>query len=132
MKLISTLLGLAMLGGVAFTSGTASAMPAMNPAPVSQNPLVQQTALVCNEWGHCWHRPSYGYYYHPHYYGYYHPHYYGGWGWHHRYWHPHYYGGWGWHHHYYGGGWGWHHHYWHPHYYGGWGWHHWHHWHHYW
>src|ERR1700742_1071787 len=88
MKLISTILGLAMLGGVAFTSGTASAMPAMNPAPVSQNPLVQQTALVCNEWGHCWHRPSYGYYYHPHYYGYYHPHYYGGWGWHHRYWHP--------------------------------------------
>jgi hypothetical protein len=109
MKMISTLVGLTMLGGVALSSETASAMPAMNPAPVSQNPLIQQTALVCNQWGHCWHRPSYGYYYHPHYYGYY---------------HPHYYGGWGWHHHYYGGGWGWQHHY-----YGGWGWHHWHHWH---
>ena len=107
MKLISTLAGLAILGGIALSSRTAQAMPVMNPAPVSQNPLVRQTALVCNEWGHCWHRPYDGYY-HPHYYGYYHPHYYGGWGW-----HRHYYGGWGWRHPYYGG-WGWHHwhHYW--------------------
>jgi hypothetical protein len=104
MKLLSTLAGLAMLGGVTLSPGTASAMPVMNPNTVAQTGLVQQAALVCNDWGHCWHRPSYGYYHH---YGYYHPHYHGGWGWR---WHPHYWG-------------------WHPHYYGGWGWHRWHHWH---
>ena len=92
MKLISTLAGLAMLGGVALSAGTASAMPVMNPHVASQTPLVQPAALVCNPWGHCWQRPFYGYY-HPHYFGgWWHPHY---WGWR---WHPHYYGGWGWHH----------------------------------
>lgn len=112
MKLQSTLASVAMLGGIALSPVTASAMPVMNPARVAQTGLVQQASLVCNAWGHCWHRPYYGY-------SYYHPHYYGGWGWR---WHPHYYGGWGWHPHY----WGWR---WHPHYYGGWGWHRWHHWH---
>jgi hypothetical protein len=73
MKLLSTLAGLAMLGGVVFSSGTASAMPVMNPHPVAQTGLVQQANFVCNAWGHCWQRPFYGYY---------HPHYYGGWGWH--------------------------------------------------
>ena len=116
MKLVSALVGLAALGGVALSTGAASAMPVAIPAQAAQTSNVQQAALVCNEWGHCWHQPSYGYGYR---YGYYHPHY-----WHH--WHPHYYGGWGG----YGGGW----HHWHRHYYGGWGygggygWHHWHHW----
>ena len=73
MKLLSTLAGLAMLGGVALSSGTASAMHVVNPHPVAQTGLVQQANFVCNAWGHCWQRP---------YYGYYHPHYYGGWGWH--------------------------------------------------
>ena len=85
MKLLSTLAGLAMLGGVALSSGTASAMPAVNPTLGAQTGLVQQATLVCNAWGHCWQRPFYGYYQ---------PHYFGGWGWR---WHPHYDGGWGWH-----------------------------------
>jgi hypothetical protein len=121
MRLISTLAGIAALGGVALSSVSASAMPAAIPG---QAPNLLQANYICNGWGHCWHRPAYGY-------GYYHPHYWGGWGWHrgwgygwHR-WHPRYYGGWGWH-----GGW----HHWRPHYYGGWGWHGgwgggWHHWH---
>jgi hypothetical protein len=127
MKIVSALVGLVALGGVAFSTGTASAMPVAIPAQASQTSDVQQVALVCNEWGHCWHRPSFGYgygYYHPHYW---HPHYYGGWGYGGGYrWHPHYDGGWGG----YGGGW----HHWHRHYGGGWGygggyrWHHWHHW----
>jgi hypothetical protein len=113
MKLVSALVGLAALGGVALSTGAASAMPYTIPGQASQASNVEQAAYVCNSWGHCWHQPSYGD-------GYYHPHYYGGWGWH-RWHHWHQYGGWG-----YGGGW----HHWHPHYYGGgWGWHHWHHWH---
>jgi hypothetical protein len=115
MKFVSALAGLAALGGVALTTAAASAMPYSIPGHASQASNIVQAAYVCNEWGHCWDRPSYGE-------GYYHPHYYGGWGWHR--WHH-------WHHwHRYGGGGygGWHH--WHPHYYGGgWGWHHWHHWH---
>jgi hypothetical protein len=112
MKLVSALAGLAALGGVALSTGAASAMPYTIPGQASQASNIVQAAYVCNEWGHCWDRPNYGE-------GYYHPHYYGGWGWH-RWHHWHRYGGWG-----YGG---WHH--WHPHYYGGgWGWHHWHHWH---
>jgi hypothetical protein len=101
MKLVSALIGIAALGGVAlFSVAPASAMPAGVGATASETPFVQQTAYICNEWGHCWHQHNFGS-------GYYHPHYYGGWGdggWHH------------WHHAYYGGGWG----------YGGW--HHWHHW----
>ena len=58
---------------------------------------IEQANYVCNQWGHCWHRPYDSD-------GYYHPHY-----WHH--WHPYYDGGWG-----YGGGW----HHWHH-------WQHWHH-----
>jgi hypothetical protein len=99
MKLVSALVGLAALGGVALSVAPASAMPAGIGANASQSPYVQQAAYVCNEWGHCWQQHSYGggYYHH------WHPHYYGGWGygaWHH------------WRHHYYGGGWGyggWHH-----------------------
>lgn len=115
MKLVSAFVGLAALCGVALPTVAASAMPVAIPAQATSD--VQQATLVCNDWGHCWHRPGYGYrygYYHRYYW---HPHYYGGWGyrgygwhrWHH--WHRHYYGGWG-----YGGGYGWHH------------WHHWHHW----
>lgn len=113
MKLVSALVGLAILGGVALTTGAASAMPYTIPGQASQASNVEQADYACNGWGRCWHRPAYGD-------GYTHPHYYGGWGWH-RPW-----GGWGWHHGWggWGGwhrGWGWH---------GGWGgWHRWHHWH---
>ena len=88
MKLVSALVGLAALGGVALSSAAASAMPVAVPVQAAQASNVQQAAYVCNEWGHCWHRHSYGE-------GYY-PHTWGGYGWH-RHW-----GGWG-------GGYGWHH-----------------------
>ena len=98
MKLVSALVGLAALGGVALSSAAASATPV--DVPASTTGIVVPPGYVCNEWGHCWHQHNFGG-------GYYHPRYYGGWG----------YGGWHhWHHAYYGGGWG----------YGGW--HHWHHW----
>jgi len=71
MKLISALIGLAALGGVAFSSSAQASTVAV-PA-----------GYVCNEWGHCWPRHTDGY-------GYYHPHYWGGWGWHRHYG----YGGW--------------------------------------
>jgi hypothetical protein len=123
MKLISTLVGLAALCGVALSTNAASAMPVAIPAQAPQASNVQQASYACDEWGHCWQQSGYdGGYYHPHYWRWHPWHRYyggGGYGWHH--WHRHY-GGWG-----YGG---WHH--WHPHYYGGWGyggWHHWHHWH---
>ena len=73
MKLVSALVGLAALGGVALSTAEASAMPAPNSGRALQASNVEQAAYVCNAWGHCWHRPSYGD-------GYYHPHYYGGWG----------------------------------------------------
>ena len=107
MKLVSALVGVALLGGVALSTGAASAMPATIPGQASQASNVEQADYACNGWGRCWHRPSYGD-------GYTHPHYYGGWGWHR---------GWvGWHRNW--GGWGGWHHGW-----GGWGWHRWHHWH---
>jgi hypothetical protein len=70
MKLTSTLVGLAALGGVALSIGTASAMPVGIPAQASN---IEQAAYVCNGWGHCWWRPNDSY-------GYYRPH--DGWGWH--------------------------------------------------
>jgi hypothetical protein len=79
MKLVSALAGLAVLGVVALSGVAASAMPVTIPGQASQASNVQQSAYVCNEWGRCWHRPSYGD-------GYYHPRFYGGWGW--RHWHP--------------------------------------------
>jgi hypothetical protein len=86
MKLVSALVGLAALGGVALSSAAASAMPVAVPAQAAQASNVQQAAYVCNAWGRCWHQPTYA---HGYGYGYYHPHYDGGWGWHHRwgYWH---------------------------------------------
>jgi hypothetical protein len=115
MKLVSALIGLAALGGVALSSGAASAMPAAVPA---QSSSVIPAAYTCNEWGHCWHQHyDGGGYYHPHYWGGWHRHWDYGWRPHtwHRYWHPHYWGGWGWHRHWGYGGWHqWHHwHYWH-------------------
>jgi hypothetical protein len=97
MKIISALIGVAALGCVALSSGTASAMPVTAPAQAST--VTVPAGYICNEWGHCWHRHYYGY-------GYDHPHYWGGWhrhwgyGWRSHYWHPHYWGGWGWHRHY--------------------------------
>jgi hypothetical protein len=82
MKIISALVGLAALGGVALSSAAASAAPI--DAPTSTTGIVVPAGYVCNEWGHCWHQHRYGGYY-------YHPHYYGGWGyggWHHwHHWH---------------------------------------------
>jgi hypothetical protein len=101
MKIVSALGGLAALVTVALSNAPVSAMPIAIPGQAEPTSNVVQANWVCNPWGHCWHRPSYGY-------GYYHPEYSGGWGWRHRY-----YGHWGWH----------------PHYYGGWGWRPWHHWH---
>jgi hypothetical protein len=90
MKLVSALVGLVALGGVALSTTVASAMPVAIPGQISQASNIQQAAYVCNAWGQCWHQPGYGYY---------HPQYYGGWGWH-RHW------GYGWHHwHRYYGGW---------------------------
>jgi hypothetical protein len=109
MKLVSACVGLAALGGVALSSGVATAAPI--DVPVSTTGIVVPSGYVCNEWGHCWHRHYYGG-------GYYHPYYWrGGYGWRH-------YGGWyhpwryGWRRHW-AGGWGG---------YGGYGWRHWHHW----
>jgi hypothetical protein len=96
MKLVSALVGLAALGSIALTTAAASAMPVTIPGQASQASNVEQADYVCNQWGHCWHRPDYSD-------GYYHPHFYGGWGWHGG-WHHGWYGGWhrGWYH-------GWHH-----------------------
>jgi hypothetical protein len=69
MRLTSALIGLAALGGVALSSGAASAMPFAAQAPGVT--VVIPAGYVCNEWGHCWHR-HYGYGYA---YGYDHPHY---------------------------------------------------------
>ena len=90
MKLISALVGLTALGGVALATAPASAMPIAVPSRVSQASNVEQVNYVCNEWGHCWHRHYDGG-------GYYHPRYWGGYGW-----HRHWAGGYGWHrwHHY--------------------------------
>lgn len=90
MKLTSVLIGLAALGGVALSTGTASAaMPSGLPSS-AQVSGVDQVRWVCNAWGRCWWRSDYyyrpyGYYYGPPraYYGY-GPRYYGGW--HHRRW----------------------------------------------
>lgn len=100
MKLVSAFIGLAALGGVAFSSAAASA------APIEVPGVGVPAGYICNEWGRCWHRHYYG--------GYYHPQYWGGYG----------YGGW--HHHWaYDGGYRWHrwHHWRHWH-----RWHHWHQW----
>jgi len=93
MKLVSALVGLAALGGVALSAATASAMPVTIPGQASQVSNVRQANYVCNEWGHCWHRPYAGD-------GYYHPHYWGGGGWRRHWYHWHQWNpGWGyWHH----------------------------------
>jgi hypothetical protein len=87
MKLVSALVGLAALGGVALSTGAVSAQPIDVPSASGVVP----SGYICNEWGHCWHLHYNGG-------GYYHPHYWGGYGWP-RHW---------------GGGYGWHHwHHWH-------------------
>jgi hypothetical protein len=87
MTMKAVVVGLAALGGVAFTAGAASAMPNGLPQAdqiTGQPAQVEQVRWVCNAWGRCWHRPNwYGAY------GYYRPHPYGGWHrWHHwHHWH---------------------------------------------
>jgi len=74
MKLVSAFVGLAALGGVVLSNGVASAQPIEVPSASGVVP----SGYICNEWGHCWHRHSYGGgYYHPQYWG-------GGYGWHHH------------------------------------------------
>jgi hypothetical protein len=105
MKLVSALVGLAALSGVALSSGAASAQESTT--------VNVPAGYVCNEYGHCWHRHNWGGGG-----GYYHPHYWGGYGGWHRHWAGYgggYGGGYGWHRHW--GGWG-----------GGYGWHRWHQW----
>jgi hypothetical protein len=50
MKLVSALVGLAALGGVALSSAAASAMPVAIPAQAAHASNVQQAAYVCNAW----------------------------------------------------------------------------------
>jgi len=65
MKLKCAIVAMAALGGVALSTGTASAMPngIRQPNKVSN---VDQVRYVCNAWGRCWWRPNYyghyGYY----------------------------------------------------------------------
>lgn len=88
MKLKVAAIGLAALGGVALTAGSAFAMPNGLPQAgqiAGQGAQVDQVRWVCNPWGRCWWRPNYyGAY------GYYGPRRFYGprpWGWRHRYWH---------------------------------------------
>jgi hypothetical protein len=69
MKLRIAVVTLAALGGVALSSGAASAMPNGLPnagAIAGQSSNVDQVRYVCNGWGRCWRRPNfygaYGYY----------------------------------------------------------------------
>jgi hypothetical protein len=80
MKLKFGLVALAALGGVALSTGAASAVPNGMPQ-ANQVSNVDQVRYVCNPWGRCWWRPNYrpyAYYVGP-------PRFYGGWR--HRYWH---------------------------------------------
>ena len=70
------MVGLAALGGLALSSGTASAMPNGMPAAAGQQSNVENVVMVCNAWGRCWWRPNY--YVGPRVYGYGGPRYYGG------------------------------------------------------
>ena len=51
--------GLAALGGVALSTGAASAMPNGLPAAAGQLSNVENVVMVCNAWGRCWYRPNY-------------------------------------------------------------------------
>ncbi|KIZ41587.1 MULTISPECIES: hypothetical protein [Rhodopseudomonas] len=75
MKLKIALLGIAAVGGVALTSGAASAMP-IGLAAADQAATIEQVRYVCNDLGRCWWRPNhyrvygaYGYYPRPRFYG---------------------------------------------------------------
>ena len=70
------MVGLAALGGLALSAGTASAMPNGMPAAAGQQSNVENVVMVCNAWGRCWWRPNY--YVGPRVYGYGGPRYYGG------------------------------------------------------
>ena len=48
----------AAAGGIALTSGAASAMPNGLPA-ANQFSNVDQVRYVCDAWGRCWWRPNY-------------------------------------------------------------------------
>jgi hypothetical protein len=51
--------GLAALGTVVLSSGSASAMPNGLPAAVGQYSSIENVRMVCNAWGRCWWRPNY-------------------------------------------------------------------------
>jgi hypothetical protein len=65
MKLKFALVAMTALGGVALSTGTASAMP-NGIAHAKQVSNIDQVRYVCNPWGRCWWRPNYyrhyGYY----------------------------------------------------------------------
>jgi hypothetical protein len=69
------MVGLAALGGLALSAGTASAMP--NGMAAGQQSNVENVVMVCNAWGRCWWRPNY--YVGPRVYGYGGPRYGSGW-----------------------------------------------------
>jgi hypothetical protein len=61
MNLKAAVVGLAALGGIAFTSGSALAMPNGLPQAgqiASQSANVEQVRWVCNVWGRCFWRPN--------------------------------------------------------------------------
>jgi hypothetical protein len=63
MKLKLMIAGLVALGGVAASTGSASAMPnglALQ-GGASQSGQVEQVRLICDEYGRCFRRPNYGY-----------------------------------------------------------------------
>jgi hypothetical protein len=78
-----TVAGLAALGGVALSTGGASALPNGLPAAAGQLSNVENVVMVCNAWGRCWYRPNYYVGPRVYRYGYVGPRYYGyrrGWG----------------------------------------------------
>ncbi|WP_407176026.1 hypothetical protein [Bradyrhizobium sp. STM 3562] len=69
MNVKSAFIALAALGGVAFSAGSAFAMPNGIPQAgqiIGQSANIQEARWVCNPWGRCFWRPNwygaYGYY----------------------------------------------------------------------
>lgn len=91
MKLSHALIGVAVVGGPALSTGAASAMPIGVVPGITSN--VEQVRYVCDAYGRCFWRPNYAYgyygggpaYYAPRYYAP-RPRYYGGYGYYGRRW----------------------------------------------
>ena len=63
MKLKLMIAGLVALGGVAVSTGPASAMPngLALPGGLNHSGQVEQVRLICDQFGRCFRRPNYGY-----------------------------------------------------------------------